>query len=197
MSAEHRSYSLQDIAHSGRSSGGNLVDFSSCSTLGRALSCALFVCPFFEALSSPCLILLSFPLSHDNRFTLYATTFVFPFSSSSKQLSSLDITSSNRISAAIPRFFVLNSAFSNASVRFVSFYKNDINIRLHNYVTKSQNCRNIKSVLISTLFSLFSRTACWLPNFKVLKMGSGEASPTIWSCYANFSVFIDYKRINF
>ena len=23
---------------------------------------------------------------------------------------------------------------------------------------------------------------------------SGDASPTIWSCYANFSVFIDYKR---
>ena len=26
---------------------------------------------------------------------------------------------------------------------------------------------------------------------------SGEASPTIWSCYANFSVFIDYKRNQF
>ena len=27
--------------------------------------------------------------------------------------------------------------------------------------------------------------------------GSGEASPEIWSCYANFSVFIDYKRNQF
>ena len=26
---------------------------------------------------------------------------------------------------------------------------------------------------------------------------SGEASPKIWSCYANFSVFIDYKRNQF
>ena len=26
---------------------------------------------------------------------------------------------------------------------------------------------------------------------------SGKASPKIWSCYANFSVFIDYKRNQF
>ena len=31
-----------------------------------------------------------------------------------------------------------------------------------------------------------------LPSMAVA--GSGEASPKIWSCYANFSVFMDYKR---
>ena len=47
-------------------------------------------------------------------------------------------------------------------------------------------CFDLKnlSYLVKTLF--FDSTT-----------GSGEASPKIWSCYANFSVFIDYKRNQF
>ena len=33
-------------------------------------------------------------------------------------------------------------------------------------------------------------------GFRVIA-SSGEGSPKIWSCYANFSVFIDYKRNQF
>ena len=31
----------------------------------------------------------------------------------------------------------------------------------------------------------------------LISANSGEASPKIWSCYANCSVFIDYKRNQF
>ena len=34
-------------------------------------------------------------------------------------------------------------------------------------------------------------------NFFQCLRDSGEASPTIYSCYANFAVFIDYKRNQF
>ena len=37
----------------------------------------------------------------------------------------------------------------------------------------------------------------YLSNYSFYVSDSGEASPTIWSCYANFSVFIDRIRNQF
>ena len=117
------SHSAEEIAQSGKSFGGNLGDSYSWYVRGRALSRTLWVWLSAIALSKNCFTLVNLLLSHDSRFILYPTIFGFPFSSSSTQLSSLDIASSTNTSAALPFFFTVISTFSNARVRLVSFCK--------------------------------------------------------------------------
>ena len=55
-------------------------------------------------------------------------------------------------------------------------------------------CRLASNTLVHHLFHSFVHVLVLLLLVFSIPWCSGEASPTIWSCYANFSVFIDCEN---